>query len=102
MKFRLRVASRAEKQIREAADWWLENRRKAPRAFSEDLEKAFDLITSLPRAGEPVRHPRLSGLRRLYLQRVRYHLYYSVSDDTEIVEVLAFWHPSRGRKPTLG
>ncbi len=76
MRYGLRVAPRAADQIREAADWWLSNRPKAPRAFEEDLEKAFGLITSLPQAGQMVRHSRISGLRRAFMGRVLYYLYY--------------------------
>ena len=101
MRYRLRVAPRAEEQIRDAAEWWPQNRPKAPRAFEEDLEKAFDMMTFLPRAGEPVRHSRIAGLRRLLMGRVRYYLYYDVSEQTETVEILALWHTSRGGKPPL-
>ena len=95
------MAPRAESQVREAAHWWLENRPKAPHAFEEDLEKAFDLVTLLPGVGEPVRHSRIAGLRRLLMGRVRYYLYYDVSDETETVEILALWHTGRRGQPSL-
>lgn len=102
MRYRLRVALRAESQIREAADWWLANRLKAPHAFEEDIEKAFSLISSLPGAGQRVRHPKIRGLRRALLGRVRYYLYYTVETDEELVKVLALWHASRRGHPRLG
>ena len=71
MTFRFRVAPGAEAQIRDAANWWIENRPKAPEAFAEDLERAFEIIW-LPATGEPVSHSRLKGLRRLLMGRVRY------------------------------
>ena len=40
------------------------------------------------------------GLRRFYLRRLRYFLYYRVSDD--VVDVLAFWHEARGQSPGIG
>ncbi len=40
--------------------------------------------------------------RRIYLDRIHYYLYYSVDDRTETVEVLAFWHASRGSSPEFG
>jgi len=99
--YRFRVAPGAEAQIRDAANWWIENRPKAPEAFAEDLERVFEIISSLPGTGEPVFHSRVKGLRRLLMGRVRYHLYYNVDQEGETVEVLALWHTSRGTTPTL-
>ena len=101
MTYRFHVAPGAEAQIRDAANWWIENRPKAPEAFAEDLERAFEIISSLPGTGEPVSHSRLKGLRRLLMGRVRYCLYYHVDQEGEAVEVLALWHTSRGSTPTL-
>jgi len=101
LSYRLRVAPQAAAQIRAGAIWWARNRSKAPAAFTEDIEKGFELARSLPSVGEPVRHSRLPGVRRLLLARVRYHLYYSVSHETETVEILALWHTSRGTTPDL-
>ena len=101
MSYRFAVAPRAASQIRAAARWWKQNRPKAPSALVDDLESAYELIASLPNAGEQVSHPTNPGLRRLYLGRVRYHLYYSVDHDSRIVEVLALWHASRGSAPPI-
>jgi len=100
--YQLRIAPAAESQIRDAARWWLSNRPKAPDAFAEDLEKAFGLISALPGAGEAVQHPRVNGLRRLLMGRVRYYLYYQATDESETVEILALWHTSRRGSPALG
>lgn len=78
MSYRLRVSRRAESQIRVAGDWWLENRPKAPEAFSEEIE-----------------------VRRVFLGRIRYYLYYQAFPATEIIEVLAVWHASRGKEPSF-
>lgn len=51
MSYRLRVAPRAARQMRQAAAWWIENRPKAPNAFAEDLDEAFRLIRSFPSLG---------------------------------------------------
>jgi plasmid stabilization system protein ParE len=101
LSFRFKVAPRAGRQIRAAAEWWLENRRAAPTMLGDELEAAFGLIEDLPFAGEAVPHGRIGGLRRLLLGRTQYHLYYVVSKDDAIVEVLALWHTSRGRRPPL-
>ena len=101
MSYGFAVAPRAASQIRAAARWWRQNRPKAPSALIDDLESAYDLIQSLPNAGEPVFHTTNPELRRVYLGRIRYHLYYSVNHDSKIVEVLALWHASRGSAPPI-
>ncbi len=101
MTYRLRVASQASRQIREAARWWIENRPKAPDAFADDLEAAFRLIAELPGVGERVIHARLRGLHRLLMTRVRYHVYYALDREGHSIEVLALWHTSRGNPPKL-
>jgi plasmid stabilization system protein ParE len=101
LSFRFKTSRRAERQIRAAADWWRKNREKAPDLFAEELESAFVLIEALPNAGEPVRHPRIPGLRRVLLGRVQYFLYYSVSPEAQVVDVLALWHTRRRKGPLL-
>jgi plasmid stabilization system protein ParE len=99
LSYHIHVSPRAALQIRTAAKWWAENRSKAPEAFAEEMEHAFDLARRFPSAGEAVAHADLPGVRRLLLNRIRYHLYYCVSPENDTVEVLALWHTSRGRRP---
>lgn len=101
MNLTIRISPQAAGQIRTAHDWWVRNRSKAPEAFAEEVERAFDLIKALPDAGEPVRHPHLPGVRRLLLGRIRYYLYYVKSIDQDIVDVLACWHTARGTAPEI-
>lgn len=95
----LRVTRRAAAEIQDAAEWWYRNRPAAPDAVAEELERAFALITAQPNVGAIARNPRLAGVRRVHLARIRYHLYYRVSRAQ--VEVLALWHTSRGSAPKL-
>lgn len=90
-------SARAQREIERAAEWWLENRDKAPKALEEDLAKALDLIVHAPNLGMLV-PSRTRFLRRILLPRVRYYLYYR--DTAPGVEVVAFWHASR-RPPRL-
>jgi len=79
----------------------MENRLAAPMMLRDELEAAYGLIAELPFAGESVPHSRIAGLRRVLLGRTQYHLYYVVADDEGVIEVLALWHTSRGRRPPL-
>jgi plasmid stabilization system protein ParE len=96
---KVRVTKRAHAQIERAALWWDENRPLAPQAFDEELSKAFSLLGLQPGIGAPVRNARARDVRRLHLARIHYYLYYRVRDGE--VEVLAIWHTSRGREPSL-
>ena len=95
MNFTLRISPRAARQIEVAADWWYENRPAASALFSTELERGFLAISAFPRAGGKVAHSRISGLRRILLSAVQYHLYYTISEEEQAVEVLELWHTSR-------
>ena len=101
MSLRVRLSPRAAVQIRTAAEWWLQHREKAPDAFADDLERGLELIALLPSVGEAVPHSRLTGIRRLLLGRVRYHLYYHHEAESDSVDVLALWHTGRGTGPLI-
>jgi plasmid stabilization system protein ParE len=98
-RLQLGVTAQAAEQIREAAGWWQEHRPAAPGAVHEELERAFDLISLFPGVGAAARNPALQGVRRIHLSRIRYDLYYRVTETT--VQVLALWHSSRGSTPAL-
>lgn len=57
------------------------------------------ILVSQPGVGMPTRRGRVRGLRRVTLSRIHYYLYYRVSAGA--LEVLAFWHTSRGRPPPV-
>jgi hypothetical protein len=95
------VSALAAEQIRTAAEWWRLNRPKAPDAIREDLERASSLIAIQPDLGARARHVVLPGVRRLHLARVRYDLYYRVVEARKQLEILAFWHSSRGSLPPI-
>ncbi len=91
------VTRRAAAQIERAAAWWTGNRAGAPDAIADDFEEAKVLLAVQPGVGSRSATERYPELRRLYLERVRYYVYYEVRG-SEVV-VLAFWHGSRGREP---
>ena len=100
MRLRLLVVADAERQIREAAAWWIENRPAARGLFRRELARGFDLITTQPGIGMKALDAPILALRRLHLYRIHYYLYYRLLDE-EAVEVLALWHTSRGQGPPL-
>jgi plasmid stabilization system protein ParE len=90
------VSSRAAGEIQRACAWWFENRTKAPWAFVDELEAAFNRL-ELDAGTPPVIGP--GGFRRTLLGRVRYHLYYRIRDE-HTVDVLSVWQSNR-RPPAL-
>jgi plasmid stabilization system protein ParE len=98
-RLRVEVTRTAARQIREAAAWWEANRPAAPGAVAEDLERAFQLLGSQPLVGARAINARLSGVRRIHLPRIRYHLYYRVRASS--VQVMAVWHSSRSASPEV-
>ena len=96
---RIRISPQALAQIEEAADWWTKNRPAAPGAIRHDITEMLAILVLQPGVGTPTRPGRVKGLRRVTLERVRYYLYYRVTDGA--LEVLAFWHTSRRRLPRI-
>ena len=93
------VTPRAAVQIEAAATWWSKNRPAALDAIRVDFQEATALLSRQPGVGAKSSTARYPGLRRLYLSRVRYHIYYHVHAET--IVVVAFWHASRGSGPGL-
>ena len=95
----IKVTLRADRQIQRAATWWLANRPKAPEAFKEELQRGFGLISQQPGVGARATNVKLKGILRIHLSRIRYFLYYRVRASR--IEVLALWHSSRLKGPSL-
>ena len=95
------VSALASGQIREAEAWWRVHRTKAPNAIREELERASGLLAVQPNIGTRARNVTLVGVRRLYLARIRYDVYYRVTDVARQLGIVAFWHTSRGSKPPI-
>ena len=95
----IKVTPVADGHIQKAVKWWLANRKKAPHAFREELQRGFSLISQQPEVGASATNVKLKGVRRIHLSRIRYFLYYRVKEGR--VEVLALWHSSRRKGPRL-
>jgi plasmid stabilization system protein ParE len=95
----VRIKPRAQREIERAAEWWSQNRLAAPGAVRKDVEAALALLVEEPGIGTKVETPRSEIVRRLYLPRVKYFVYYRVRGT--VLEVVAFWHVSRETGPSL-
>jgi hypothetical protein len=97
----IEISALAAAHVRVAETWWQLNRPKAPGAIRTELERASSLIALQPKIGTRARNIVLPGVRRLYLARIRYDLYYRLVEAPRRLEILALWHASRGRLPPI-
>jgi plasmid stabilization system protein ParE len=97
----IEVSALARAQVHEAETWWKTNRPKAPGAIRSELERASSLLASQPYIGTRARNTMLPNVRRVHLGRIHDDLYYRVVDEPRRLEILAFWHASRGSQPTI-
>ena len=99
MALRIKIAARAASQVRSAAVWWLANRPAAPGAIAADFGESVALLAEQPGIGAKYEGARTPGVRRLFLSRVSYFVYYKAEGG--FLHVLAFWHSSRENQPVL-
>ena len=98
MRHRILFLPPARFHVREAAQWWRENR-ASPELLERELDTALRLLARHPDIGPPVlQRP---GVRRLLLRKTQYHLYYRVDRAAGVVRIVALWHTARGSEPEL-
>ena len=98
---RVIVSPLANQQINKEDAWWRENRPGAPNAVREEIERISALIAFQPNIGPIARNVKLSGVRRIHLERVRCHIYYRVVGSPRYVEIVGFWGSRRGIGPPI-
>lgn len=96
---KVRFTATAREHLRLFKLWWQENS-AYPEILSEDLEEAIGMLALLPGIGSPYSAARIPRLRRLYLERLTSHLYYTF-DERELL-VRALWHARRRTGPHFG
>jgi len=99
--FPIKVTRRAAREITKACEWWDGNRPAAAGVLRQEIARVFGLIALQPGVGARAVNAKLSGVRRVHLSRVHYHLYYRVRSDPAAIEILALWHTSRGTGPRV-
>lgn len=88
----------AQTQIDQQHRWWIENRDQ-PQLFEVELAAALDLVGLLPGIGTPYELSPIPRVRRLYLDKIDSHLYYTYDDERVIIRSL--WGARRGGGPSL-
>lgn len=96
---KIRFTATAREHLRLLKRWWRENSAR-PEILDHDLGEAIRTLSVLPGIGSPYRTTSIPGVRRLFVERLTSHLYYTY-DDREVV-IRALWHARRGSRPDLG
>lgn len=99
MPLQVSISARAGAKVRQAAGWWRDNRPSAPGAVGADFGEAIALLAEQPGIGALYEGARTPGVRRPYLGRIKYFVYYKAEHG--VLKVLAFWHVSRGQQPAV-
>ena len=95
----VRFTATAREHVRLFKRWWRENSER-PEILHHDLDEAIKMVSLLPGIGSLYPAAPIPGVRRLYLERLTSHLYYTY-DEREVV-IRALWHARRGSGPDLG
>lgn len=98
---KLRFLGRSAAHAETVDAWWRKYRPSAPDLFARELTEALRLLAKAPEMGVPYEPKAGLGVRRLLLQRTKYHLYYAHDRGHDILGVLAIWSSRRGRAPSL-
>jgi hypothetical protein len=93
---RVSFTATARRHVLRERDWWAVNRDHLE-AFTADLDRALGVIATLPGVGSS--YSRVPGMRRLFLERIGVHLYFTFDDDSVIVRAL--WGARRRSGPRL-
>jgi plasmid stabilization system protein ParE/predicted transcriptional regulator len=89
----LLISDSARREIAEAQQASLQNRQTVPEALGEELRATFERLLETPAIGALVPTRKRKFMRRSYLARINYDIYYLNSAPG--IEILALWHASR-------
>jgi hypothetical protein len=93
---RVQFTQTARRHVVRERDWWLANREQVG-AFTADLDRTINLIATLP--GVSSGYPQVPGMRRVFVERIGVHVYFTFDDESVIVR--AVWGARRRRGPRL-
>ena len=96
MDFRVEITDPAIADLQEIVSYIAEHNPPAAAALGNNLLDAALSLTSHPYKGSS--YPKLAGIRKVTVRPFK--IFYRIRDDSEVVEVLRFWHSAR-REPKL-
>ncbi len=96
----INILPTAYRQLREASVWWKTNRPSVPDLFDFEFSHVLYRLTMEPEISAPVRKGR-KQLRRMYMRKSHYHVYYLVHPRKRQVEIRSVWSARRGTTPSV-
>jgi plasmid stabilization system protein ParE len=93
---RVQFTATARRHLLRERDWWVGNRQQVD-AFASDFDRTIGLIATLP--GVSSSYPHVPGVRRVFVERINVHVYFTFDDDSVIIR--AVWGARRRRGPRL-
>jgi hypothetical protein len=95
------VTEAAEQELQNAHEWWEVNRTAAPNAIRDDFGSTASKLARSPGIGRRAAKTKARNVRQVFLRRVGYIVYYRILSDPPRLQVLSFWHSSRGKGPPI-
>ena len=87
-------------QLDEAHEWWEINRTAAPNAIRDDFREMTRILAYSPGIGRRA-NTRTPNVRKVFLRRVGFLIYYRVIGSPPRLQIMAFWHARRGNGPPI-
>jgi hypothetical protein len=97
----IEITPPAGRQIDEAEKWWLVNRTAAPDAIGEEFTEMIATLSQTARLGRVATDVRTPNVRKVFLRRVGFLIYYRVTGSPPRLQIMAFWHARRGKGPPI-
>lgn len=89
---RVRYTATAQRELDQAVDYLLEHAPTVAAAFVDSIERATTALLAHPYSAQETSQP---GVRRKYVRRFRYGLFYVVNDDADELVIINIRHTSR-------
>jgi plasmid stabilization system protein ParE len=89
---RVRYTATAQRELDHAVDYLLEHAPTVAAAFVDSIERAVKGLLAHPYSAQETSQP---GVRRKYVRRFRYGLFYVVNRDADELVIINIRHTSR-------
>ena len=93
MAYKIQVSSRAQIEIENASEFYIQNSLNAPRWFIESLQESYKTLSINPHF-----EIRYKNVRAYKMKRFPFSLFFTVDEKKKIIRILSCFHNARGRK----